>query len=482
MEKFVKLSLSNDRTMKLRLWFVTVFLLALTPWCYSQVYHLGDVITNPDGSKGIVFYIHPDQSGGWMVALQDASEGCPWGTSGDVPNLNNYNYNQGVTNQLLDELDGYNNTQAIRTYQNNNAGYAAGKVDFAHGWYLPSTGQLRILISKLALLETAFTSAGGTSLSRNLHYWTSTEVSASQAWYISSNSWGGFYTKGSKTDNYAVRAICNFTMTAPFNGELTYLWSTGATTQDITVSPAQTTTYSVVVSSGAGCGSTAQQTIVVNPHLSVSIVANDDAVCEGEAVTLHAEASGGGGGTYNGISIGDILCVDGSIQKPGDWPVAGKTAKGIVVYVDQTQIHGWAVGLNDLGTSKWCQQQMDVAGLTNYDNARDAIYDFNGYGNTQAIRSAGNASAFPAAWMVDFNEGWYLPAVGQWRYMYANLYTINASLQKVNGTQFPISTTWWYWSSTESTSQLKWDLDSNGYADRHNGTSFTERVRAMCSF
>lgn len=211
-------------------------------------------------------------------------------------------------------------------------------------------------------------------------------------------------------------------------------------------------------------------------------IIGENAICQGEPVLLHAETGGGGGGSYNGICIGDILCTDGSIEKLLDWPVSGKTAKGIVVYVDATNIHGWAVGLNDLGTSKWCQQQTDVAGLTNYDNARSAIYDFDGYGNTQIIRAAGNETVFPAAWMVDYDNGWYLPAIGQWRYMYPYLYTINASLAAVSGTQFPVSTTWWYWSSTESTAQLKWDLDSNGYADRHNGASFTWRVRAMCSF
>ena len=213
----------------------------------------------------------------------------------------------------------------------------------------------------------------------------------------------------------------------------------------------------------------------------VNIIGEDE-VCQGEPVLLHAETGGGGGGSYNGICIGDILCTDGSVEKLSDWPVSGKTAKGIIVYVDATNIHGWAVGFNDLGTSKWCQQQTDVAGLTNYDNARSAIYDFDGYGNTQIIRAAGNETVFPAAWMVDYDNGWYLPAIGQWRYMYPYLYTINASLAAVSGTQFPVSTTWWYWSSTESTAQLKWDLDSNGYADRHNGASFTWRVRAMCSF
>lgn len=54
-------------------------------------------------------------------------------------------------------------------------------------------------------------------------------------------------------------------------GNLTYQWSTGATTPDITVFPTQTTTYVVTVSTGAECESTDSKTIDVNPSYSVHI-------------------------------------------------------------------------------------------------------------------------------------------------------------------------------------------------------------------
>jgi hypothetical protein len=53
------------------------------------------------------------------------------------------------------------------------------------------------------------------------------------------------------------------TLTA--SGGTSYLWSTGASTASITVSPISTTTYSVVVTNSLGCSSTLNSTVTVNP-------------------------------------------------------------------------------------------------------------------------------------------------------------------------------------------------------------------------
>jgi hypothetical protein len=95
----------------------------------------------------------------------------------------------------------------------------------------------------------------------------------------------------------------------------------------------------------------------------------------------------------------------------------------------------------------------DISTLSNFATARDAIADLDGYSNTQRIREDGDAVTYPAAYAVDFDHGWYLPAAGQLRLLYAELYNIYESFGIVNGDPLVITNdSGWYWSSTENTS------------------------------
>ena len=183
----------------------------------------------------------------------------------------------------------------------------------------------------------------------------------------------------------------------------------------------------------------------------VSVASTAGSVCEGGSVTLQVSVSNASQNLpVPPVAVGDVLCSDNSIVKISSWPGAGKTAKGVVFYVDNTGQHGWAVHLQDQSTSiTWGEYGTDISTLTNYTNARDAITDLNGYSNTQKIRNAGNAAKYLAAYAVDFANGWYLPAAGQLRLLFGEIVTLNASLQVVGGTQFPMNTGWAYWSSME---------------------------------
>lgn len=84
------------------------------------------------------------------------------------------------------------------------------------------------------------------------------------------------------------------------NAPFSYLWSTGETTQSITVSPTADTTYTVTVSGSAGCDPVmAQGTVEVacpgGPLIVTQITQSQDPVVEGDTVTLSVSAMGGSG-------------------------------------------------------------------------------------------------------------------------------------------------------------------------------------------
>lgn len=508
----------------------TFLILCCSGLLAAQSYQVGDLYIAPDSSRGVVFYVHPDGSGGWVVALNDASDGCPWGLEGDIPGLTNlhptYISNYCYLNLQVD-TSGYAYTQAIRNYQNNDPTYAAGLVDFANGWYLPSYAQLLLLYGQMPFIANALIEAGGAALA-NGYYWSSSERDASSAWQLTNQ--GGFEYMG-KTNSYRVRAIRSFSYETPPQ-ELSYLWNTGATTPDITVSPSQTTTYTVTVTTPGGCTDTLSYTVVVNTvyhtnmfvtrcdeyewnshvytedgdyeqtftaangcdsvvtlHLTltgspeVSVVAVTDVICEGDSVTLQAQSGITPSMVHvvSAAAVGDILCTDNTIVKPANWPMEGKTAMGVVFYVDPSGMHGWAAHLADQATTvKWGGYGSTISTMTAYSTALSAASDLNGYANTLAIRAAGDTTEYPAAWTVDVANGWYMPAAGQLQLLMSEYATINSTLAIIGGTQFDSG---YYWPSTQYNANQAWSTYPGGnlHATAKNQQS-NNRVRSIRDF
>jgi len=81
-------------------------------------------------------------------------------------------------------------------------------------------------------------------------------------------------------------------------GEYSYLWSTGATTPSVTVSPAANTTYQVTITDitadpGGACTSVCTFDVsVFDPGCTIT---GDDLICAGQSTTLTAAAMGGSG-------------------------------------------------------------------------------------------------------------------------------------------------------------------------------------------
>lgn len=220
-----------------------------------------------------------------------------------------------------------------------------------------------------------------------------------------------------------------------------------------------------------GCDSIINLALLVTNTLSVYIMSYPEVICEGNSIQLHAM---GDGATViidtQRVVVGDILCTDNTFVKPAQWPVPGKTPYGIVYYVDSTGIHGWAVHLYDqsLGIT-WGNSNIDIQTLPSYTNLTIAMYDYDGYSNTLRIREHGNSNVYPAAWIVDIYNGWYIPAVWQLRMLITSVPWINSSLQIVGGTVFPSHLNggtlglWRYWSSTEYNNNMAWYVNVGGH-------------------
>lgn len=218
--------------------------------------------------------------------------------------------------------------------------------------------------------------------------------------------------------------------------------------------------YAVNCQGGWHYSNVVQLYVTSGLNVDIQIVEGNATICEGDTVHLHANVTGDVM-NFDFISVGDILCTDGSIVHPSDWASSGKTAKGIVFYVDETDVHGWALGLTEKTSVKWSSDNGSITGLTFINAPRDAIHDYDGYVNTDRIRAAGNETKYPAAWYC-YNEGGYLPSIGQLNILYGGVALVNSSLELVGGILFPADGKGFLWSSTMQNSSKAYCTDWSG--------------------
>ena len=149
------------------------------------------------------------------------------------------------------------------------------------------------------------------------------------------------------------------------------------------------------------------------------------------------------------VKIGDILCVQGTdtiIVHPIDYTEGGI---GVVFYVDETGQHGWALHPQIQAHQIYWSYECELPwGLTGWQSIREAIYDLDGYDNTGFLRAASqyDHNKYPGAWVVDYEHGWYWPALGQLNILYGNATIVNNSLKLIGGTL--MKGPWVYWSSS----------------------------------
>ena len=141
---------------------------------------------------------------GIKIALHDEAngEGITLTTKANGNEKNDQAYYTDNYDDAVADMDGARNTNHLRNILN-------PQIKLADDWYIPSLGELyRIFINKKAINAALEFAKGGKLQDR--WYWTSTEGSATNAWYLSLNDGdaGSWNTKASNTRR--VRAVSAF--------------------------------------------------------------------------------------------------------------------------------------------------------------------------------------------------------------------------------------------------------------------------------
>ena len=141
---------------------------------------------------------------GIKIALHDEAngEGITLTTKSNSELKADQDYYIDKYDDAVADMDGARNTNHLRNILN-------PQIKLADDWYIPSLGELyRIFINKKAI-NAALEFAKGDKL-QDRWCWTSTEISATNAWYLnlSDGETSNWYTKASNT--FRVRAVSAF--------------------------------------------------------------------------------------------------------------------------------------------------------------------------------------------------------------------------------------------------------------------------------
>ncbi len=376
---------------------------------------VGSIISNPDGSKGVVFWQSPDGTEGLMVALQDASDVCNWSPNTNALTLVDKPYTLPIA---LEDVSGNTNTRCIRKHLDTLSGsFAANIVDFEHGWYLPSAGELRKLYAALPLIENALAVAGGVTLT-NSTYWSSTEYNSGQA------ATATFSMSGkNKMDTGPVRAIRHFS-------------TLGANAISVKADDAALGTVS-----GGSSNFTYGQPVTVT-------------ATPNEGYTFNYWTENGMIVSYNAdyqFPFSRSRSLVAHFVMPGSVGSVVNNADGsrsVVFWQSPDGTEGLMVALED-ASPEACAWGENVNALTLINRPYElpiALEDVSGNTNTRCIRNHQGTDNEFAATIVDFDNGWYLPSVGELRKLYAALPQIEPVLLNAGGVMLTNDT---YWSSTE---------------------------------
>lgn len=238
--------------------------------------------------------------------------------------------------------------------------------------------------------------------------------------------------------------------------------------------------------------------------------ANGQAITNASAASMKYYLTKNLNQIHDGIFIMYHRTSDGYplMVKPNDWPSlqsSGEVADGVVVFeggrhivVAPTQADAlpWSSAAVQADSPNYGNDDSFAGGVSE-NNRLAATLDFNGRQHTDAaIRASSsshvtNTAAYAPGYCRLYSranskgEGltagyWWLPSVGELLMMYANKLKINYALSLINGAQQLDE--YWYWSSTEGSSQTAWGLYFGGGLYWDDKVGDKGRVRPVSAF
>ncbi|MBK8625803.1 MAG: gliding motility-associated C-terminal domain-containing protein [Saprospiraceae bacterium] len=144
-----------------------------------------------------------------------------------------------------------------------------------------------------------------------------------------------------------------------------FIWSNGATTPDITISPSITTTYVVTATQSNGCTSTASRTITVHPAPTVSY-SGSTAICPGQSTTLTG-TSDITGSTFVWTNLGNNTTSNGAsitTSAAGNYSLTVSTPFNCttILYVTVTVGNSLSPNINELSLCDGSNGVLDAGG------------------------------------------------------------------------------------------------------------------------
>lgn len=220
---------------------ILIFILLMTLCIgavFGQSYHLGDLYTFRDGSKGIVIYVDPaDGTRGTVAALNDLDEPYAlWLNTlpESIRSVSRPSFSNSRTTS-------WSNVGPIVTQLLYASGEspAAAAIDVASGWYIPDIMQLRRMFGLVTILSQEFERADGNILvMTQRNYWSSSTI-ISTAYSMSS---AGETNLISGNTAFYIRPVRDFG-----NDTVQAFWADIPPKTDTVVMPSTTTSYDALV-------------------------------------------------------------------------------------------------------------------------------------------------------------------------------------------------------------------------------------------